>query len=221
MTTQHTRRTDAAAWGAELKQLRAAGLSGRDGLAGADGGDVHMSWWAQPHARAGGRSWGPGGIQRAQSGTVVAARCHQSSNAAAQPRRFPRRLAGREHVDELRREQAAAAPRAQTELAGPRHAATRTVLRAPAGSRGPSPSRSVPSSSQRRCTPSSSSSSSSIGPRQRRPRARSQKHWPARGANCWPPRKPKNHTPRAVGGPEFGFWAWLRGSGCPDASRRA
>ena len=171
MTTQHTRRTDAAAWGAELKQLRAAGLSGRDGLAGADGGDVHMSWWAQPHARAGGRSWGPGGIQRAQSGTVVAARCHQSSNAAAQPRRFPRRLAGREHVDELRREQAAAAPRAQTELAGPRHAATRTVLRAPAGSRGPSPSRSVPSSSQRRCTPSSSSSSSSsssIGPRQRR-----------------------------------------------------
>eukprot|EP01046_Picozoa_sp_COSAG06_P023777 COSAG06_NODE_1905_length_8095_cov_10.218984_1_plen_99_part_10 len=77
LTTQHTRRTDAAARGAELKQLRAAGLSGRDGLAAADGGDVHV--WEQ-HARAGGRSWGPGGIQRAQSGTVVAARCHQSSN---------------------------------------------------------------------------------------------------------------------------------------------
>ena len=98
MTTQHTRRTDAAARGAELKQLRAAGLSGRDGLAGADGGDVHMSWWAQPHARAGGRSWGPGGIQRAQSGTVVAARCHQSSEAAAQPGSSPHQLAGREHM---------------------------------------------------------------------------------------------------------------------------
>ena len=116
MTTQHTRRTDAAAWGAELKQLRAAGLSGRDGLAGADGGDVHMSWWAQPHARAGGRSWGPGGIQRAQSGTVVAARCHQSSNAAAQPRRFPRRLAGREHVEELCTERSCAAPRTRSSL---------------------------------------------------------------------------------------------------------
>ena len=63
---------------------------------------------------AGGRSWGPGGIQRAQSGTVVAARCHQSSNAAAQPRRFPRRLADREHVDELRREQAGRQHRART-----------------------------------------------------------------------------------------------------------
>jgi hypothetical protein len=221
MTTQHTRRTDAAAWGAELKQLRAAGLSGRDGLAGADGGDVHMSWWAQPHARAGGRSWGPGGIQRAQSGTVVAARCHQSSNAAAQPRRFPRRLAGREHVDELRREQAAAAPRAQTELAGPRHAATRTVLRAPAGSRGPSPSRSVPSSSQRRCTPSSSSGSSSIGPRQRR-RALAAKNIGRHAGQIACRHASRKTTPLgAVGGPEFGFWAWLRGSGCPDASRRA
>ena len=34
LTAQRTRRTDAAAWGAELKQLRAAGLSGCDGLAG-------------------------------------------------------------------------------------------------------------------------------------------------------------------------------------------
>ena len=66
-------------------------------------------------------------------------------------------LAGREHVDELRREQAAAAPRAQTELAGPRHAATRTVLRAPAGSREPSPSRSTASSGRRRCAAAASS----------------------------------------------------------------
>ena len=34
LTAQRTRRTDAVAWGAELKQLRAAGLSGCDGLAG-------------------------------------------------------------------------------------------------------------------------------------------------------------------------------------------
>jgi hypothetical protein len=127
-------------------------------------------------------------------------------------------LADREHVDELRREQpqAAAAPRAHAdpELAGPRHAATRTVLRAPAGSREPSPSRGVPSSSQRRCTPAAAAAAAAAvaaaAPRRRRrPEAASnpqpKKHWPTRGKLLQPPRKAKNHTPRAVGGPKYEF----------------
>ena len=105
-------------------------LSGRDGLAGTDGGALVVVGAAA--GRAGGRSWGPGGIQQAWSGTVVAARCHQSTNATAQPSRIPRQLASRENVDELRRKQRRTA---HAELAEPRHAATRTVSRAPAGSR--------------------------------------------------------------------------------------
>ena len=51
LTAQRTRRTDAMAWGAELKQLRAARLSGCDGLAGGRlrrwaRGDHHELTWA-------------------------------------------------------------------------------------------------------------------------------------------------------------------------------
>jgi hypothetical protein len=68
------------------------------------------------------------------------------------------------------------APRTRSSLsrATPPHA--RTVSRAPAGSREPSPSRSVRSSSQRRCAAAPSSSSSKPG--------LSQKHERAAGQNC-------------------------------------
>ena len=96
-------------------------LSGRDGLAGTDGGALVVVGAAA--GRAGGRSWGPGGIQQAWSGTVAAARCHQSTNTTAQPSGLPRQLASRDNVDELRRKQRRTA---HAELAELRHAATRT-----------------------------------------------------------------------------------------------
>ena len=89
---------DAAAWRAEVKRFRGARLGRRNGLTPRP--TAMCTWWVQPAGRAGGRSWGPGGSWQAQSGAVMAARCHQSFKAAALPGRCTRRLAGREHVDE-------------------------------------------------------------------------------------------------------------------------
>ena len=92
----------------------------RPGSAGAIGSQAPTAamctWWVQPAGRAGGRSWGPGGSWQAQSGAVMAARCHQSFKAAALPGRFTRRLAGREHVEELCTERSCAAPRTRSSL---------------------------------------------------------------------------------------------------------
>ena len=100
---------DAAAWRAEVKRFRGARLGRRNGLTPRP--TAMCTWWVQPAGRAGGRSWGPGGSWQAQSGAVMAARCHQSFKAAALPGRFTRRLAGREHVEE-----SCAAPRTRSSL---------------------------------------------------------------------------------------------------------
>ena len=105
---------DAAAWRAEVKRFRGARLGRRNGLTPRP--TAMCTWWVQPAGRAGGRSWGPGGSWQAQSGAVMAARCHQSFKAAALPGRFTRRLAGREHVEELCTERSCAAPRTRSSL---------------------------------------------------------------------------------------------------------
>ena len=71
---------------------------------------------SRPGAQAVAHAWGPGGSWQAQSGAVMAARCHQSFKAAALPGRFTRRLAGREHVEELCTERSCAAPRTRSSL---------------------------------------------------------------------------------------------------------
>ena len=113
LTAQRTRRTDAVAWGAELKQLRAAGLSGCDGLAGG-----RLRWRARARGGrsrpggAGARSWAPRGIQQARPGAVMAARCHQSSRPRLSPAYF---LAG-SSTSMSYTQRAAAAPRTRSSL---------------------------------------------------------------------------------------------------------
>jgi hypothetical protein len=81
----------------------------------------------------------------------MAARCHQSSRPRLSPAYF---LAGSSTSMSCTESSGSTA---HAELAGPLHAAKHVVLRAPAGSREPSPSRSTASSGRRRCAAAASS----------------------------------------------------------------
>ena len=84
----------------------------------------------------------------------MAARCHQSSRPRLSPAYF---LAGSPVVSTSMSCTESSGSTAHVELAGPLHAAKHVVLRAPAGSREPSPSRSTASSGRRRCAAAASS----------------------------------------------------------------
>ena len=84
----------------------------------------------------------------------MAARCHQSSRPRLSPAYF---LAGSPVVSTSMSCTESSGSTAHAELAGPLHAAKHVVLRAPAGSREPSPSRSTASSGRRRCAAAASS----------------------------------------------------------------
>ena len=112
------------------------------------------TWWAQPAGRRRRSLMGPQRHSTSATRRSYGGEMPPVVQAAAQPSIFPRRLAGREHVDELHREQRQHRARG-ARWATPRRQ-TRGIARA-GREQGPSPSRSTASSGRRRCAAAASS----------------------------------------------------------------
>ena len=150
---QHKHRTDAAARRTDSNNSVRPGSG--DAMRSSQATDGAMcTWWAQPAGRRRRSLMGPQRHSTSATRRSYGGEMPPVVQAAAQPSIFPRRLAGREHVDELHREQWQHRARG-ARWATPRRQ-TRGIARA-GREQGPSPSRSTASSGRLRCAAAASS----------------------------------------------------------------